>query len=90
MQLASLRGLGSRLGAQYDYVGIVSFAVRRFIGRLHNPLAGASTMFCSEAVAKFLLDCGYTKFEDTESWTPGDILEELQKTPVIFKPVELA
>jgi len=77
-QIEALRLVAGQLGAQYDYIGILAFALRRIWGRMKNPLASPSRMFCSEVVSRYLKELSFREFEDPESWTPGDILKLAQ------------
>jgi len=79
VQLASLRTLSSSLGAEYDYIGILGFLLRRFFKRMANPFDNPTKMFCSEVVAQFLLKAGFPRFDSPETWTPQDLLEVAQK-----------
>jgi hypothetical protein len=79
VQNEALYAVGGHLGAQYDYVGIISFALRRVCSRFANPWASSSKMFCSEAVALFLKEAGIDPFNEPEDWTPGDLLRAIEK-----------
>lgn len=81
-QQEALHAVGGHLGAQYDYIGIISFALRRVWRRFANPWASSSKMFCSEAVALFLKEAGLDVYRDTEDWTPGDLIKSIEKDPV--------
>lgn len=78
-QMSSLRKLAEMLGAEYDYISLLGYALRRFVKRMRNPLAKASKLICSEAVARFLYftnDPALAKFAEFETWLPEDILKE--------------
>jgi len=77
-QLEALRELSNALGAEYDYVSILGFIWRRFMGRMKNPLDNPTKLVCSEAVAKFLYLAGLKGFDEPETWTPQDIMLRAQ------------
>ena len=87
VQNGALCAVGGHLGAQYDYIGIVSFALRRVCSRFANPWASSSKMFCSEGVALLLKEAGLAPFSEPEDWTPEDLLKAVEKDP-LFRCVE--
>jgi hypothetical protein len=89
VQLESLRELAESLGAEYDYMSLFAFVIRRFHRRMQNPLDDSSKLICSEAVARFLHGVmGGDSFIDSGSWTPEDLLAEIRASG-IFVPEEL-
>lgn len=85
VQIGSLQQLAEFLGSQYDYVSLLGFIFRRFMGRMRNPLSKVSQLVCSEAVARFIHltgDPSLRHFDDYGSWTPGDLLKEAESTNV--------
>lgn len=84
-QMESLRGLAEFLGSQYDYISILGFALRRFLGRMRNPFDTSSKLVCSEAVARFLHLTGVPSlqyFDDYGTWAPEDLLKEAESRNV--------
>jgi hypothetical protein len=79
-QLESLRALGDSLGAEYDYRSLFGFILRRFSKRMTNPLDNSKKLICSEAVAKFLVNLD-PRFQDPSSWSPEDLMSEIQARP---------
>ena len=84
-QLESLQKLAEMLGAQYDYVSILGFALRRFWKRMANPLDDTTKLVCSEAVAIFLRDAGLERFKEVETYTPEDILRIAREDDVFVQ-----
>jgi len=80
-QIESLRELSDSLGSEYDYVGILGFLLRRFMKRMSNPMDNPTKLFCSEAVARFLLASGLEEFSEPATWTPQDLLLVANKHP---------
>lgn len=84
-QLRSLRDLAGMLGAQYDYISIIGFILRRFWKRMRNPFSTSKKLVCSEAVARFLYqtnDPALAKFKECDTWLPEDILAEAKGNDV--------
>lgn len=82
LQLTALRDLAQFLGSQYDYLSLLGFFFRRWWGRMRNPFDDPKKMICSEAVARFLYTAGLERFQNHETWTPGDLLQEAEQSPV--------
>ena len=79
LQRLALQDLAQSLGAQYDYISIFGFFLRRWFRRMRNPFDDPNKMICSEAVSKFLATSGLKRFENHGTWTPEDILVEAKK-----------
>jgi hypothetical protein len=79
---AALQHIADRLGDGYDSRGLFGF-VPRFRDKLvatdrgrrprHNLLDDPSRVFCSEAVAEFLLHAGFDELTDPSAWSPADL-----------------
>lgn len=66
------------LGEGYDYAGLFGMAwveLGRWLGRKwRNPLRSGTTMFCSEVVARVMLE---SEYPGTEGWDPQSIDPEM-------------
>jgi len=83
----SLSKLVDYLGSGYDYKGIISLSLRRFLKRFKNPFQSSSKLFCSESVVMFLEDFGVVS-DDCSSYTPQDVLELVRNNEGFFKKEE--
>jgi len=83
--LSALRQMSLKLGAFYDYTGVVGFLWVIILGwfrvKRRNPLRNTSKMFCSEMVARLLklMPVGFPG--DPETTSPEDLLEWLSASP---------